>query len=398
MNESFPQLLQSDPFQAIALGVLTFLAYIFVGLLPVCGATYLIYFLLTLPLRRNERARLFLDLLDLGIEEGHTPEAAITRAAATRDPSMGVRFHLLAAHIEQGLSLSEALEKVPRLLPEQVSAILSVGGRIGYIKKVIPAGRLLLRDSVSYVRGAHNYLILVAFAVSPAIVAVPLLLNTYVLPKFKEIFAGMLDGQSLPAFTRLVFGGDTIILTIQVAVISVIWLTALAYVGGPRLHGWVHWLFPATQDWLLALLPWRRKRLHRDFSAMLAVLLDAEVPEAEAVALAAKSTANSAIIRRAQKVCGLLRQGVKLPEAIQALDSSRELQWRLSNALQRGAGFVRALTGWQEALDAKAFQLHQAAAQVTTSVLVLVNGMIVASILIAVFLVIIQLINGSCIW
>ena len=178
MNESFPQLLQSDPFQAIALGVLTFLAYIFVGLLPVCGATYLIYFLLTLPLRRNERARLFLDLLDLGIEEGHTPEAAITRAAATRDPSMGVRFHLLAAHIEQGLSLSEALEKVPRLLPEQVSAILNVGGRIGYIKKVIPAGRLLLRDSVSYVRGAHNYLILVAFAVSPAIVTVPILLNT----------------------------------------------------------------------------------------------------------------------------------------------------------------------------------------------------------------------------
>jgi len=398
MNESFPQLLQSDPFQAIGLGVLTFLAYIFVGLLPICGATYLIYFLLTLPLRRNERARLFLDLLELGMEEGHTPEAAITRAAASRDRSMGVRFHLLAAHIEKGLRLSEALEKVPRLLPPQVCAILSVGGRIGDIKKVIPAGRLLLRDSVSYVRGAHNYLILVAFAISPAIITVPLLLKTYVLPKFKEIFAGMLEGESLPAFTRFVFGGDTIILAIQVAVISVIWLAALAYVGGPRLHGWVHRLFPATQDWLLALLPWRRQRLHRDFSAMLAVLLDAEVPEAEALALAAKSTANSSIIRRAEKVCALLRQGVKLPEALQALDSSRELQWRLSNALQRGAGFVRALTGWHEALDARAFQIHQAAAQITTSVLVLVNGLIVASILIAVFLVLIQLINGSCIW
>ena len=398
MNESFPQLLQSDPLQAIVLGVLTFLAYIFAGLLPVCGASYLIYFLLTLPLRRNERARLFLDLLELGINEGHTPEAAITQAAASRDRSMGVRFHLLAAHIEQGLRLSEALEKVPRLLPPQVCAILNVGGRIGDINKVIPAGRLLLRDSVSYVRSAHNYLILVAFAISPAIVTVPLLLNTYVLPKFKEIFAGMLEGQSLPAFTRFVFGGDTIILAIQVAVISVIWLAALAYVGGPRLHGWVHRLFPATQDWLLALLPWRRQRLHRDFSAMLAVLLDAEVPEAEALALAAKSTANSSIIRRAQKVSALLGQGVKLPEAIQALDNSRELQWRLSNALQRGAGFVRALTGWHEALDARAFQLHQAAAQVTTSVLVLVNGLIVASILIAVFLVLIQLINGSCIW
>ena len=59
---------------------------------------------------------------------------------------------------------------------------------------------------------------------------------------------------------------------------------------------------------------------------------------------------------------------------------------------------MRALNGWQEALDARAFQLHQTAAQITTSVLVLVNGAIVASIMIAVFLVLVQLINGSCIW
>ncbi|HOC55471.1 MAG TPA: type II secretion system F family protein [Verrucomicrobiota bacterium] len=398
MNDTFPQLLQPDPLQAIFLGVLMFIAYILLGLLPVCGASYLIYVLLTLPLRRNERARFFLDLLELGVDEGHTPEAAITRVAANRDCSMGVRFHLLAAHIEQGLSLSQALEQVPRFLPPQICAMLNVGGRIGNIKKVLPAGRLLLRDSVSYVRGAHNYLILVAFAISPAIISVPLFLKVMVLPRFKEIFAAMLESQSLPAFTRLVFSTDNFLLSIQAVVIGIVWLAALAYVGGPRLHGWIHRLFPVTQDWLLALLPWRRQRLHRDFSAMLAVLLDAEIPEAEAVTLAAKSTANLSLIRRAQTVCARLQQGVKLPEAIRALDSSPEFQWRLGNALQRGAGFVRALAGWHEALDARAFQLHQAAAQVTTSALVLVNGLIVASILIAVFLVLIQLINGSCIW
>jgi type II secretory pathway component PulF len=145
-------------------------------------------------------------------------------------------------------------------------------------------------------------------------------------------------------------------------------------------------------------LPWRRKRLQRDFSAMLAVLLDAEVPETEAVSLAAQSTDNLAIIRRAERVRALLQEGVKLPEAIRALDNSRELQWRLSNALRRGAGFVRALTGWHEALDAKAFQLEQAAAQVTTTVLVLVNGVIVASFMIAVFLVLITLINTAALW
>jgi hypothetical protein len=74
------------------------------------------------------------------------------------------------------------------------------------------------------------------------------------------------------------------------------------------------------------------------------------------------------------------------------------LQWRLANALRRGAGFVRALTGWHEALDAKAFQLEQSAAQVTTTVLVLINGLIVASFMIAVFLVLITLINTAALW
>jgi type II secretory pathway component PulF len=218
------------------------------------------------------------------------------------------------------------------------------------------------------------------------------------MPKFAEVFAGMLDGQSLPAFTRLVFGGSTITTAIQLGIVGVIFLVTLAYIGGPRLHGWIHRAFPSAQDWLLFRLPWRHKRLQRDFSAMLAVLLDAEVPEVEAVSFAARSTANLAVIRRGQKVRALLQEGVKLPEAIRALDNSHELQWRLSNALRRGSGFVRALTGWHEALDAKAFQLEQAAAQLVTTGLVLVNGLIVASFMIAVFLVIITLINTAALW
>ena len=398
MSDSFVFFLQSDPLQQVAVTALGVLAYLLLGLVPICGIVYVIYLLLTLPLRRNERARMFLDLLELGLQEGRTPEAAVAGAAASRDRSLGVRFYLLAAHLEEGLRLSQSLERVPRLLPPQVCAMLKTGERIGDIRKVLPACRLLLRDSVSHVRGALNYLILLAFAATPAVVFVPVMLRIYVLPKFKEVFAGMLEGQSLPAFTRLVFGGSNITTAIQLGIVGVICLVTLAYIGGPRLNGWLHPAFGGAIDGLLFRLPWRRKCLQRDFSAMLAVLLDAEVPEAEAVTLAAQSTANLAIIHRAQKVCALLCEGFKLPEAIRALDNSRELQWRLSNALRRGVGFVRALTGWHEALDAKAFQLEQAAAQVTTVVLVLVNGLIVASFMVAVFLVLIQLINQTSIW
>src|ERR1017187_5096632 len=218
MSDSFPQLLQSHPLQAIALLVLTFIVYVVLGLVPLCGVCYAIYFLLTLPLRPTERARIFLDLLELGLKEGRTPEAAVTGAAASRDRSLGVRFHLLAAHIEQGLRLSQALERVPRLLPQQVCAMLSTGERIGDVRKVLPACRLLLRDSVSSVRGALNYLVLLALAVTPAMAVVPILFRMNILPKLTEVFAGVLENQQMPPFTHLVFAGNGITTAIQVGI------------------------------------------------------------------------------------------------------------------------------------------------------------------------------------
>ena len=131
---------------------------------------------------------------------------------------------------------------------------------------------------------------------------------------------------------------------------------------------------------------------------MLSVLLDAGVPEPEAVALAGECTANRVLECRAAKVCAQLKSGVKLPEALRAMDDTGELRWRLANALQRRAGFLRALTGWHEALDAKAFQLEQSAAQITTSALVLFNGLVVAGVVIGLFMALIDLVSQATLW
>jgi type II secretory pathway component PulF len=398
MSEIWRQLLQDHSI----FGVLAMFAlYVLFGLLPFIGAVFAIYFLLTLPLRRSERARMFLDLLELGLKEGRTPEAAIADAASSRDASLGARFHLLAAHLRQGQRLTQALEHTPRLLPPQIAAMLKTGERIGDIAKVLPACRLLLKDSISNVRGALNYLILLSFTATPFATFVPLIVKLKVLPSFRAVFSGMIEGAPLPAFTAFVFEHNTGFIIAQVSLMGLIWLATLAYLGGPRLRGWIDDVVPGAADridQLLWCLPWRRKRLQRDFSAMLATLLEAGVPEAEAVGLAGASTANLVLRRRADKVRAMLSQGTNLPEAVRALDASGELRWRLANALQRRGGFVRALTGWHEALDAKAFQLEQSAAQLTTTVLVLLNGLVVACIFIGILLVLIQLINNMTVW
>lgn len=359
---------------------------------------YLIYFLLTLPMRRKERARLFLDLIELGLKDGRSPETTITSISNCRERSLSVGFYLLSSYIQQGMRFSQALEKVPRLLPPQICAMLKTGERIGDISKVLPACRALLKDGVSQVRGALNYLVLLAFAVTPFTVLVPFLLRVKVLPSYQAVFQGMLDGQLLPAFTRFVFATNGIGIIIQVACLCLVWLAMFAYIGGPRLQRWIQYVLPGVPDWASWQFPWRRKRLHRDFSAMLSILLDANVPEVEAVALAGEATNNRMFRRRADRARSLLVKGVKLPEAIHVLDNSKELSWRLTNALRGGSGFLRALAGWHDALDAKAFQLEQAAAQIATAVLVLFNGLIVGSIVTAIFLALIHILNEAVLW
>jgi type II secretory pathway component PulF len=138
--------------------------------------------------------------------------------------------------------------------------------------------------------------------------------------------------------------------------------------------------------------------MHRDFSAMLALLLDAEVPEARAVTLAAESTASGILVRRSKAVVEDLQRGVKLTEALRHLDDAGEFKWRLANACQTPGRFWSALAGWREALDAQAFQQEQAAAQVITTLFVLFNGLIVGIIVTGVFSILIGIIDEGVLW
>jgi type II secretory pathway component PulF len=348
--------------------------------------------LLTLPLRRAERARMFLDLLETTMKQGRPLEETLISLAHSRDESMGLKFHVLAAWLETGLSLEEALARVPGFLPPQVTTMLNAGKQMGNVAKVLPACRQLLKDSISQIRGAQSYLVIMTFVIAPLGCFVMELMMVFVVPKFKDVFAG-LGLSSGTALMGFVAANSSKIMLVQAVVMLLVWLAALIYVGGPRVTAW----FPILER-LHYRLPWRRRRMQRDFSTMLAVLLDAGVPEAAALTLAADCTANSVFRRRAARAVESLRQGMKLPDAVQLLDDAGEFRWRLRNAVAAPGGFFRALAGWHESLDARAFQQEQAAAHVITTALVGWAGLFVAVIAIAAFAPLASMINNLALW
>jgi type II secretory pathway component PulF len=375
---------------------LMLLAWVLLWLGPLAIAVWVVYFLASLPLRRQERARFFLDLLEHELKAGRSPEQSIVSVAQSRDTSMGARFYLLGAHLETGLRLSQALDRVPRLLPPPILAMLKIGEEIGDVRKVLPACRQLLEDGLSQTRGAMNYVILVLLALTPAAPAIFATLSVFVFPKFLEVLREM--EVPAPAFTAWVIGHARVLASLMSVGAVMVYLAGFVYVGGPRLAAWLQsGLFPIC-DWAAFQLPWRRKRMQRDFAAMLGILLDAGLPEERAVTLAAAAAANLVFSRRAIGVGAALRSGPKLPDAMRPLDETGEFRWRLENAGHSPNGFREALRGWLAALDAKAFQQQQTAAQVATTMFVLINGTLVGALVVGTFEALIAVVNTGVMW
>jgi type II secretory pathway component PulF len=264
------------------------------------------------------------------------------------------------------------------------------------VSKVLPACRRLLGDGFSQTRGAMNYVILIFLALTPAAPAIFQLLSVFVFPRFLAILAEM--EVPAPAVTAWIIGRSGVLASVMSCGAVLIYLTGLIYLGGPRLTAWLQSGPFRFCDRAAFQLPWRRKRMQRDFAAMLGILLDAEVPEERAVGLAAATTANGVFKGRAARAMADLRAGQKLPDALRRLDDSGEFRWRLANASVSPGGFRSALNGWLEALDARAFQQEQTAAQFITTAIVLLNGTLVGLLVVGTFLALLAIIDAGVLW
>src|ERR1017187_1206294 len=236
-------------------------------------------FFIVAPARRREAAHAFLDLLEMGLAQGRSPENTVVEVAATGDKTLGKDFQRLAQRIRDGASLGLALESTPRALPEPVAAMLQAGERLGVIRKGLPACRDTLSAGPSRAMGAFNYL--PVFSPLLPLLAVTLFLCIVIIPKFQEIFYDLLGDSPLPIATQLVIVYTKPLL--ELGVLAVLLGILLLLLGRARRRwpsAYSRTIKVFCDQWLFRL-PWRHKRMQRDFSAMLAILLDAGVPESE---------------------------------------------------------------------------------------------------------------------
>ncbi|HEY2081710.1 MAG TPA: type II secretion system F family protein [Verrucomicrobiae bacterium] len=127
-----------------------------------------------------------------------------------KNPTLKNIIAELALSIEGGSTFSEGLAQHPKVF-NRLFVNMVKAGELGGVLEVVLARLSEFMEKAQKIKGKVIAAMFYPCAVLVVATAILMILMVFVVPKFKEVFAGMLEGAQLPAFTRLVLGISEVI-------------------------------------------------------------------------------------------------------------------------------------------------------------------------------------------
>src|ERR1035438_1092673 len=127
-----------------------------------------------------------------------------------RNPTLKSIIGELAVSIEGGSTFSEGLAQHPKVF-NRLFINMVKAGKLGGVLEVVLNRLSEFMEKAQKIKGKVIAAMFYPIAVMVVAVVILSILMVYVIPRFKEVFAGMLDNAQLPAFTRVVLGISDII-------------------------------------------------------------------------------------------------------------------------------------------------------------------------------------------
>lgn len=202
----------------------------------------------------------------------------------------------LSISIEGGSTFSEALAQHPKIF-NHLFVNMVKAGELGGVLEIVLARLAQFMEKAEKIKGKVKAALLYPAAVMFVAGGVLAALVVYVVPRFKQIFEDLLEGHSLPAFTRFVLGASQFAAThaiqtmLGLAVCIVLFKVALRTKPGRRTWDRVALNFPL-------LGPVVSKVAIARFARTLGTLLSSGVPILQALTIV-KETSGNAIVGQA---------------------------------------------------------------------------------------------------
>ena len=359
------------------------------GLLSIVGIGFVAYFILSGPFRRIDCANLVVELNELAVASGRTPEELFQQLGSgeVRDVPYKRKFAHLNRQMRDGNGFIESLRRFHSLLPGEIFGTMELARNERSAALLAKLSRAYLEDGVSRAQQSFKLFSSSLLFLIPTSLMIGVGILGFILPKFKDVLGdlmhyGTIDSQGPPAlsefFMRIYDSGVLVVLPVLLILffifLTVSHLFGLSVSHNTGLH--MNQLFSSV-GWLI---PWRRNRVKRNFIWILGELLDNGATEAEAIRTAAAATKNSMIQSRAALALRDLEKGATLAVALRRFDRRADLAWRVENAAHGSTRFRETLEGWTSHLSALAYRQQQSAFYFFFTTITLLNGLCVLAI------------------
>ncbi|HEX2271322.1 MAG TPA: type II secretion system F family protein [Pyrinomonadaceae bacterium] len=293
--------------------------------------------------------------------------------------------------IRGGAALSEAFAAQGGIFPRIYTASILAGERSGALDEVLSRYVSYMRRNVGLrrkIRGALAYPMFLLFASACMIV----FLSIYVVPKMSELFSGF--GNELPMVTQIVVGLSGWLST------NVLWFGPLVIGGSVLIYLWSRTPRGKLQISAMVLKLPLAGSLAVQLSVAqatrsLATLLAGGITLVESWEIASESITNFELRRRSESILPMIREGRSFTESLETAGWLPALAIDMIGIGERSGSLREMLDEVAVFYDAESeVRLEQLTTTLEPAILLVMGGVVV-TILLAIYLPIIQSISGA---
>ena len=315
--------------------------------------------------------------------------------AMLRKRAASARLRVVLGEVEEqirgGAALSEAFAAQGNIFPRIYTASILAGERSGALDEVLLRYVTYMRRNVALrrkIRGALAYPLFLLFA-SACMVT---FLTVYVVPRMADLFTGF--GNELPTVTQIVVGLSTWLSS------NIVWFAPLFIGGTVVLFIWSR--TPSGRmmiDAFLLKIPLVGNLVIQlsvaQATRSLATLLAGGITLVESWEIAGESITNRELRRRSSSILPMIREGRTFTESLEAANWMPLLAVDMVGIGERSGSLREMLDEVAVFYDAESeVRLEQLTTTLEPAILVVMGGVVV-TILLAIYLPIIQSISGA---
>lgn len=309
-----------------------------------------------------------------------------------RNPTLKRIIGELSNGIEGGSTFSEALAQHPKVF-NRLYINMVKAGELGGVLEVVLKRLSEFMEKAEKIKGKVVAAMFYPVAVLLVAVVIMGILMVVVVPKFKEIFAGMLNGQALPEFTQLVLNiSDTIknhfLETLLVVVAFFIALKLLISTKkGRRVFDKFKLIMPA-------LGPVISKVAISRFTRTLGTLVSSGVPILQALTIVRETSGNMVVADAVTAVHESVKEGETITAPLEASKVFPPMVISMVDVGEQTGALPEMLMKIADNFDEEVDNAVAAMTSLLEPIMIVFLAIIVGSIVIALFLPLIKLMDS----